>query len=74
MSEDQLKEFSEKCDNEILYNAVIKFLRGKSKEHGIEMDSLFIQVDEKEGTVDLYSGDHYGEHPPEYIASSMSIK
>ncbi len=74
MTEDHKKWFKEKCDNEILYNVVIKFLQEKSKQHDMDMDSLFIQVDEEEGTVDLYSMDHYCEYPPSYIESSESIK
>lgn len=51
----------------VLYNVMLRFLERKSKEHNMKMDSLFVQVTEEDGTIDLYEHSHDCENPPIFI-------
>ena len=56
----------------VLYGVMLRFLERKSKEHNIKMDSLFAQVTEEDGTIDLYEHSHDCEHPPIFIDETKS--
>lgn len=58
---------NEEHDNAVLYSVMLRFLKKKAKEYNMEMDSLFLQVTEEDGTIDLYEHSHDCENPPIFI-------